>query len=88
MLSSQASLASGGAGSVPSGFCFGPLFLGFLGKDDMTLKSRGPIPLYYESLYGKWTLNPFRVHFVPKVGFRGFRVSGLKGLERRVFLGV
>ena len=21
-------------------------------KDEMTLKSRGPIPLYYESLYG------------------------------------
>ena len=22
-------------------------------KDEMTLKSRGPIPLYYESLYGR-----------------------------------
>ena len=28
----------------------------------MTLKSRGPVPLYYESL-----LSPFRVHFVLKV---------------------
>ena len=36
-------------------------------KDQMTLKSRGPIPIYYESRYGKWTLNPFRVHFVLKV---------------------
>ena len=32
----------------------------------MTLKSRGPIPLYYELLYGIRTLNPFRVHFVLK----------------------
>ena len=31
----------------------------------MTLnKSRGSIPIYYESLYGKRTLNPFRFHFV------------------------
>ena len=36
---------------------------GFL-KDQMTLKSRGPMPLYYESLYGIRTLNPFRVLFV------------------------
>ena len=34
----------------------------------MTLKSRGPIPLYYESLYGILTLKPFRVHFVLKAG--------------------
>ena len=46
----------------------------------MTLESRGPIPIYYESLYGKRTLNPFRVHFVLKVmGHRVFRV------ERRRF---
>ena len=32
----------------------------------MTLKSRAPIPIYYESLYGICTLNPFRVHFVLK----------------------
>ena len=39
---------------------------GFL-KDQMTLKSRGPIPLYYESLHGIRTLNPFGVLFVLQV---------------------
>ena len=34
--------------------------------DEKTLKSNGLIPLYYKSLYGLWTLNPFRVHFVFK----------------------
>ena len=35
-------------------------------KDQMILKSWGAIPIYYESLYGISTLNPFRVHFVLK----------------------
>ena len=35
-------------------------------KDQMTLKRRGPIPFYYESLHGLWTFAPFRVLFVLK----------------------
>ena len=48
-------------------------------KDQMSLKSRDPIPLYYEALYGIWTLSPLRVNFVLEVGFRDlsrFRVQG------------
>ena len=44
----------------------------------MTLKSRGPIPIYYESLYGIWTLNPFRVHFVLKDEVLGLSNSQLE----------
>ena len=35
-------------------------------NDQLTLKSRGPIPIYYETRYGTMTLNPGRVHFVLK----------------------
>ena len=46
----------------------------------MTLKSIGPIPWCYESLFGIWTLNLFRVRFV----FKGFRKGlGLCNLQLR-----
>ena len=41
------------SGQQSDSACFGPPALESLNlKDEMTLKSRGPIPLYYESLYG------------------------------------
>ena len=40
--------------------------LGTTLKDEMSLKSRGPVPLHYGSLYGIGTLNPLRVRFVLK----------------------
>ena len=45
-------------------------------KEEMAIKSRGHISLYYESLYGLRTLNPFGVHFVFKAEVHRSSTSG------------
>ena len=52
-----------------------------LGKDQILFR-KGPIALYYESLSGTWTLDPFRVFLSFRVGhcFRAYD-SGRQGFR-------